>query len=444
MVRMPHAAHAARASAHLPRWVGWLVAAIAGAGVALALAWAFAAPGDSTPIAEPSASLSPSPSAEAPSPTPSPTPEPTIPTVEFTLVAAGDVLTHVPVNQSATSGGVLDYSPLMAGIDPYVAGADLAICHLEVPVAPEGQSPSGYPMFAAPAELVRDIAEAGWDGCSQASNHSVDRKFAGVVTTLDYFDAYRLGFAGTARTAEEAAKVQLYSVREGSRVIKVANISFTYGLNGLPMPSEAPWAVNVFNANAADAAPIIAAAQEARAQGADVVVASVHCCVEYQTAPTAAQRSLVEQIAASGTVDLYVGHHAHVPQPIELLPGGPQGEGMWAAFGLGNYISNQDTQCCAAQTNSGVLLTATFSVDPESNVDVGVEWTAVTVDRLNRHTMYVLREVPDGAGRLSAAEVQARLSRVADAVGPQAPERVTPPPSLADAAYVDPRKPWSP
>lgn len=359
-------------------------------------------------------------------------------------MAAGDVLTHVPVNQSATSGGVLDYSPLMAGIDPYVAGADLAICHLEVPVAPEGQSPSGYPMFAAPAELVRDIAEAGWDGCSQASNHSVDRKFAGVVTTLDYFDAYRLGFAGTARTAEEAAKVQLYSVREGSRVIKVANISFTYGLNGLPMPSEAPWAVNVFNANAADAAPIIAAAQEARAQGADVVVASVHCCVEYQTAPTAAQRSLVEQIAASGTVDLYVGHHAHVPQPIELLPGGPQGEGMWAAFGLGNYISNQDTQCCAAQTNSGVLLTATFSVDPESNVDVGVEWTAVTVDRLNRHTMYVLREVPDGAGRLSAAEVQARLSRVADAVGPQAPERVTPPPSLADAAYVDPRKPWSP
>ena len=444
MVRMPHAAHAARASAHLPRWVGWLVAAIAGAGVALALAWAFAAPGDSTTIAEPSASVTPSPSPPALSPTPSPTPEPTIPTVEFTLVAAGDVLTHVPVNQSATSGGALDYSPLMAGIDPYVAGADLAICHLEVPIAPAGQSPSGYPMFAAPAELVRDIAEAGWDGCSQASNHSVDRKFAGVVTTLDYFDAYRLGFAGTARTAEEAAKVQLYSVREGSRVIKVANISFTYGLNGLPMPSEAPWAVNVFNANAADAAPIIAAAQEARAQGADVVVASVHCCVEYQTAPTAAQRSLVEQIAASGTVDLYVGHHAHVPQPIELLPGGPQGEGMWAAFGLGNYISNQDTQCCAAQTNSGVLLTATFSVDPESNVDVGVEWTAVTVDRLNRHTMYVLREVPDGAGKLSAAEVQARLSRVADAVGPQAPERVTPPPSLADAAYVDPRKPWSP
>ena len=444
MVGMSHAAHAARASTHLPRWVGWLVAAIAGVGVALALAWAFAAPGDSTTIAEPSAPLSPSPSAEAPSPTPSPTPEPTIPTVEFTLVAAGDVLTHVPVNQSATSGGVLDYSPLMAGIDPYVAGADLAICHLEVPVAPEGQSPSGYPMFAAPAELVRDIAEAGWDGCSQASNHSVDRKFAGVVTTLDYFDAYRLGFAGTARTAEEAAKVQLYSVREGSRVIKVANISFTYGLNGLPMPSEAPWAVNVFNANAADAAPIIAAAQEARAQGADVVVASVHCCVEYQTAPTAAQRSLVEQIAASGAVDLYVGHHAHVPQPIELLPGGPQGEGMWAAFGLGNYISNQDTQCCAAQTNSGVLLTATFSVDPQGNVDVGVEWTAVTVDRLNRHTMYVLRDVPEGAGRLSAAEVQARLSRVADAVGPQAPERVTPPPSLADAAYVDPRKPWSP
>ncbi len=444
MVAMPRAAHSTQSARPLPMWVGWLVAAVAGVAVALVLVWFSGRPPLEETLAEPSPSPSPSPTFQSPPPSPSPTPEPVIPTVQFTLVAAGDVLTHTPVNASATSGGVIDYSPLMAALDPYVSGADLAWCHLEIPIAPAGQSPSGYPMFAAPAELVGDIAEAGWDGCSQASNHSVDRKFAGVVTTLDWFDAYRLGFAGTARTAEEATRVQLYSVREGSRVIKVGHISFTYGLNGLPMPSEAPWAVNVFNANAADASPIIAAAQEARAQGADIVVASVHCCVEYQTAPTAAQRSIVEQIGASGEVDLYIGHHAHVPQPIELIPGGPSGEGMWAAFGLGNYISNQDTQCCVPHTNSGVLLTATFTVDPEDHVSVGVEWTAITVDRLNRHTMYVLRDVPDGAGRLSAAEVQARLTRVAEAVGPQAPERVTPPPTLADAAYVDPRKPWSP
>ena len=117
---------------------------------------------------------------------------------------------------------------------------------------------------------------------------------------------------------------------------------------------------------------------------------------------------------------------------------------MWAAFGLGNYLSNQDTQCCVANSNSGVLLTATFAVDPEGRVDVGVEWSGLTVDRLGKHTMYMLRDIPGGAGRLSAAEVQARLDRVAGAVGTQAPERLTPAEHLADAAYVVPRGPWSP
>jgi poly-gamma-glutamate synthesis protein (capsule biosynthesis protein) len=359
-------------------------------------------------------------------------------------VAAGDVLTHDPVNQSAKSTGVLDYSPLMANMAPYVSGADIAICHLEVPVAPAGTAPSGYPMFGAPKEIVRDLGELGWDGCSTASNHSVDRKFAGIVATIEELDAYRMGYAGTARSAEEAASVQFYHVREGNRVIKVADISFAYGLNGLPIPAEAPWSVNIFNADAADASPIIAAAQQARDQGADVVIASVHCCVEYRTAPTPAQRAVVEQIAASGLVDLYVGHHGHVPQPIELLAGGPNGDGMWAAFGLGNFLSNQDTQCCVAETNSGVLLSAQFTVDPEDKVTVGVEWSAFTVDRLGKHTMYLLRDIPGGAGRLSAAEVQARLSRVAGAVGPQAPERTTPLGKLADAAYVVPRGPWTP
>lgn len=444
--RMPQASHARRPSRFRRESILATTAALTGM-VLVALAVALPSLGRSSanPAASPDSTAGVEPTSEpVVIVTPSPAEPAPIPTVEFTLVAAGDILTHAPVNRSATSGGVIDYSPLMANLDPYVSGADLAICHLEVPVAPPGTAPSGYPMFGAPAEIVRDLQEAGWDGCTTASNHSVDRKFAGIEATHNELVAYSMGVAGTATSAEEAARVQFYSVRQGQRVVKVANISFTYGLNGLPMPANAPWAVNVFNADAEDAAPIIAAAAEARAQGADIVVASVHCCVEYRIAPTAAQRSIAEQIAASGLVDLYIGHHAHVPQPIELLPGGVYGEGMWTAFGLGNYLSNQDTQCCVSDTNSGVLLTATFSVSPEGKTDVGVEWTAVTVDRLGKHTMYATREALGGVGRLSANEVQARLDRVANAVGPQAPERTAPPTALADDAYFNDRRPWQP
>lgn len=368
-----------------------------------------------------------------------PTPPPAPPT-SFTLVATGDVLTHAPVVSSATTGNGIDFSPLTEHIRPYIAGADLALCHMEVPVAPPGTAPSGYPMFGSPREMVPDLAEDGWDGCSTASNHSVDRRKAGIETTLAEFAAAGMGAAGTSRTETEALSTQMYVVQGEGEPVNVAHISLTYdSLNGLPKPPGEPWAVDTFNAEASDADPVIAAAQRARDAGADVVVASVHCCVEYRTEPTPAQRLLAERIAESGVVDLYVGHHAHVPQPIELLPGGPNGDGMWVAFGLGNYLSNQDTQCCVAQTNSGVLLTATFTVDSDKRVTVAPEWTPITVDRLGKHRVYALTDIPDGVGRLSAAEVAARIDRVAAAVGGQAPMRTTPAPALARSIEMVPR-----
>ncbi len=391
------------------------------------------------PLVSPSASASALPSPEA-EPSPSPEPEPD---VAFTLVAGGDILTHGPVLRSAerAGGGEYDFGPLMENVRPYVGGADLSLCHIEVPVAPEGTQPSGYPVFGAPAELIPALDAEGWTGCSVASNHSVDRGFAGLETTLDAFDAAGMGHSGTARTEQEFLATQLYSVRSEGRVVDVASISFTYGLNGLPKPEGKPWAVDTFNADDANVEPILEAAQRARDDGADVVVASVHCCVEYRVAPGEVQRSIASQIAESGLVDLYLGHHAHVPQPIELLPGGPGGDGMWTAFGHGNYLSNQDTQCCVADTNSGYITTSTITVAPDGDVDVSVEWTAITVDRLDSHTMHVLRDIEDtGTASISASEAQARLARVSAAVGDEARERTTP--AAALAASVDARLRW--
>lgn len=423
--RAPRAAARAAGALALAIVLG---AALGAGGTALVSTGASVTPPTATITATPGSDR-----AAAPSPAPAPP-------VTFTLVAAGDVLPHAPVVSSATTSAGIDFLPLMATVVPYVEGADLSLCHMEVPVTPPGQEPSGYPMFASPPELVPGLAAAGWDGCSTASNHSVDRKGAGIAATLDAFAAAGLGAAGTARTEEEAASTQMYVVHGAARDIKVAHISYAYdSLNGLPKPAGQPWAVNTFSADEADATPIIAAAQLARDQGADIVVASVHCCVEYQTEPTAAQRSVAEQVAASGLVDLWIGHHSHVPQPIEKLPGGRNGDGMWVAFGLGNFLSNQDTQCCVANTNSGVLLTATFTIDASDKVDVGVEWTAITVDRLSKHTMHVLTDIPGGDGRLTAAEVAARHQRVAAAVGPQSPERTTPATHAAFGVDMIPR-----
>lgn len=108
------------------------------------------------------------------------------------------------------------------------------------PVTRPGQAISSYPAFGAPAELVDAAKSAGYDGCSNASNHSLDRGRAGIEATLNRFDADGLHHAGMARTADEAATITMYDVKG----MKVAHLSYAYGLNGNKAPVDAPWAVD--------------------------------------------------------------------------------------------------------------------------------------------------------------------------------------------------------
>ncbi|MGO1834816.1 MAG: CapA family protein, partial [Actinomycetaceae bacterium] len=65
--------------------------------------------------------------------------------VTFTLAAAGDVITYPLMNEEARQAdGSYDYWPMIEPVAPYIEGADLALCNLEVPVAPEGEEPQGY------------------------------------------------------------------------------------------------------------------------------------------------------------------------------------------------------------------------------------------------------------------------------------------------------------
>ena len=353
---------------------------------------------------------------------PSPPPEPD---AVFTIVAAGDVLPHLPVHASARTGSAgYDFSTLLAGTDAWVSGADLALCHLEVPLTAAGGRPEGFPTFVADSHLATDLREQGWDGCSTASNHSVDQGLPGVVATLDALDAAGLGHVGTARSAAEAAAPALYVLERAGREIVVAHLSATYGTNGMPVPSSAPWSVTLL-----DPDDLVARATAARTAGADLVVVSMHAGVEYRSAPTTEQVELATALAASGQVDLVLGPHAHVPQPVAMLPGGPDGQGMWVAYGLGNYVSNQDAACCTPGTESGLLVTATVTQPAGGAARVtGFGWTATTVDRLGRHAVHVLPEIlAEGTANVGPAEVAARYERVRTAVGATASERLSPP-----------------
>nr|BFF17803.1 hypothetical protein GCM10025730_13240 [Promicromonospora thailandica] len=331
-----------------------------------------------------------------PSPTPSPTPQ----DVRFTLLAGGDVLPHGPVNMSAAVADGFEYSPLLAGVDPWVSGADLALCHLEVPIAPPGVTPTGYPVFRAPQEVVRDLGEQGWDGCSTASNHAADAGYDGLAAALDALDRAGMGHVGTARDRAESLVPQVYELEREGRTVTVAHLAATYGLNGYS-PPRGEWSVDLI-----DADRIVRQARAARSAGADLVLVSLHDGYEYVTEPTPHQREVTQALAESRQVDLVIGHHAHVPQPIERLDGGPRDQGMWVAYGLGNMLSNQGPGCCVLATNVGVLMVADVVQRPGKPARVTeVRWAGTTVDLADGHRLRGTREAlahRSGAGSAGA------------------------------------------
>jgi poly-gamma-glutamate capsule biosynthesis protein CapA/YwtB (metallophosphatase superfamily) len=244
----------------------------------------------------------------------------------FSVVATGDVLIHPALTEQAEAdgGGKIDYRPLLAGIKPLISGADLGICHLETPLAPEGGPYSGYPSFSAPPEIADAIKDTGYDTCSTSSNHTIDQGADGVKRTLDKLDAAGIEHTGSARSAAEAAKPLILDVHG----VKVAQVSYAFGFNGIKVPAGKPWL-----ANQIDVDDVLAAARQAKRAGAQVVIASLHWGIEYQHDPTAEQRSQAKKLLASADIDLIVGHHAHVVQPFEQIGG------KWVAYGLGNSVA---------------------------------------------------------------------------------------------------------
>jgi hypothetical protein len=312
------------------------------------------------------------PGVEATEPPPSTTTT-TKPLRRVTIAGSGDILLHMPVQRqgAANAGGKgYDFAPMFREVKDEISAADVAICHQETPISANNTALTGYPVFNAPTEIAAALKGAGFDGCDTASNHSIDKGLAGVIATGDVMDAAGLKHTGSFRTADEA--VDGGGVLYDAKGVSVGHLAYTYGTNGFPLP--APWVLNINNA-----AKMLADAKALKARGAQIVVMSVHWGNEYQTAPTPDQVALAHELLSSPDVDLILGDHVHVVQPMEKF------NDKYVIYGMGNFLSNQSPESdrtLLPSTQDGGLYTYTFEEKPEGGFRaVEADYTPTYVHR---------------------------------------------------------------
>ena len=216
---------------------------------------------------------------------------------------------------------------------------------------------SNYPQFNSPEELAYGLADMGIDVLSTAGNHCLDKGFSGLSNTLNVLDSAKISHTGTARTKEERDTILLKNVNG----IKVAFISYTYGTNGIPIPDGKDFCVNLIDKNL-----IKKDIESAKSQNADVIISCMHWGIEYQTKQNAEQEELADFLFQNG-VDIILGNHPHVLQPLEkktiTLEDGSIKD-CFVIYAFGNFICDQN----AENTRNSIILNMDITKNPDGKI----------------------------------------------------------------------------
>lgn len=299
-----------------------------------------------------------------------------------TIVSFGDTLCHKPLFNAAYNKetGNYDFSQMFKYVEKYFQNSTINIGNCESPMAGAEKGYSGYPTFNAPEHLAIDLKEIGVDIMTTANNHTLDKGFSGLTSTLDFLDDAGVEHTGTARTEEEQNKI-LFKDLNG---IKTAFLAYTYGTNGIPVPEDKKFCVNLIDKDL-----ILSQIEKAKEEGAELIVVSMHWGVEYQTTENVEQDELAEFLIKND-VDIILGSHPHVLQPMKLLKvkddKGQEKEGV-VIFSQGNFFSNQ--------TQENTQDTAIFNIEIKKDGKTN----EVTVKRVTYVPIYVNIKAPGAVDR---------------------------------------------
>jgi poly-gamma-glutamate synthesis protein (capsule biosynthesis protein) len=281
--------------------------------------------------------------------------------ITINMAVIGDIMCHSSNYQAAydAENNTYDFSYVFTDIKDYIQTADIAIGNLETTFAGSEVGYSGYPTFNTPEQLAQNLVDLGVDVVSTANNHSLDKRYNGLVSTLDELDKVNLAHTGTYRSKEEQDTITTKNVNG----INIAFLSFTYGTNGIPVPSGKEYCINLIDEDL-----ILDQISKAKALNPDLICVNMHWGEEYKLKQNKNQEKLADFLFKNG-VDIILGSHPHVLEPMErrtiTLEDGTVKDGF-LIYSLGNFVSGQVIE----NTMNTIILQLQITKHPDNTISI--------------------------------------------------------------------------
>lgn len=314
------------------------------------------------------------------------------PDVTFTLTAIGDIMCHNTQYWDAyqKETDTYDFSYVFENVKDYIAAGDISIANIETSFAGKDRGYSNYPVFNSPDELARDVKATGLDIITTAGNHCLDMGYSGLSRTIDVLKNNEIEQLGTYKSQEERDTIFIKDVKG----VKIAFIDYTYGTNGIPVPSGKEYCVNLIDKDL-----IKKDIEAAKSQNVDMIVACMHWGDEYKTKANKEQEDLADFLFKNG-VNVIIGNHPHVLEQMEkrtvTLEDGTTQDGF-VIFACGNFICDQN----AENTRNSIILNLDITRHSDGKV---------TVDKANYIPIYMYKGAPGKLRRMKVLDIEKSIT----------------------------------
>ena len=306
------------------------------------------------------------------------------------LIMVGDALIHSSVyndaNRLAGWNGY-DFKPQITLIREKVKNYDIAYYNQETILGGTSLGLSDYPTFNSPQEIGDAMIDAGFNLVSLATNHTVDRGKQAVLNSREYWNK-QTGVQAVGSYSSDEEKKNIESKVLEVNNIKYAMLNYTYGTNGMPVADSYLvnlWPTDIDNINNPETDSKYQAYKETVAKDianlrdkVDVLMVAMHWGVEYTHTPTAYEKDMAKFLA-DHDVDIIIGTHPHVIQPVEFI------DDTLVIYSLGNFISaqyqNQGT--CSYYKCMVGLMSSLDITKTDDNGDITIK-----IDNINNDLIY--------------------------------------------------------